>query len=135
MPRDATGAAGRPRTLRFALLLVFLEVLALAVAGVLLAVDAALGRVQDAGATMATAVFVVVLAALLAFAARGLWQLRRWGRGPVVTWQVLQFAIGLTQLGAAPLVGGLVAAVAALALGGLLAPASIAATAGDARSG
>ncbi|HEY0215688.1 MAG TPA: hypothetical protein VGC57_04790 [Cellulomonas sp.] len=48
-------------------------------------------------------VFLVLLAAgaalLLAAAARGLWQGRRWARSPVMTWQILLVVLAIGWLG------------------------------------
>lgn len=59
-----------------------------------------LGRAAVPGGTgVALAVFFLGVAALLALAARALHRGRRWGRGPVLTWQLLLLAIGVSQLG------------------------------------
>jgi hypothetical protein len=123
----------RPSSLIVALTAVGLEVLAIAAGGAVLLVDVVSGRVESVGSTLAMAAFAGLLAAILATAARALWQLRGWGRGPVMTWQVLQLAVGLSQLGSAPVAGGALVAVAVVALVGLLMPASVRAVAADAR--
>jgi hypothetical protein len=107
--------------------LVLVEVTAL-IAGALLLVASVVRGSDQVGTTLATAVFLAGLAGLLLAAARALARGRRWGRAPVVTWQLLQGAIGLTQAGTAPAVGVALVVAAALVLGGLLAPASVAAT-------
>lgn len=119
----------RPWPLVAALLGVLVEVAALAAAGVVLLAEVVLGRAASAASTAATGAFAVFVAVLLAAAARALWRGRRWGRGPLVTWQVLQAAVALSQIGSPWLVGGLVALAVAVVLG-LLSPASIAATSG-----
>ena len=131
MQNTAQAGPPRPLPLRFALALVTLEVLALLAIGAFLLVEVVSGHADDPAGAAATTGFAWLFASLLGLAARALWRLRRWGRGPVVTWQVLQLAVGASQFAAAPLLGGAVAAVAALALVGALAPASVAATAGS----
>lgn len=120
----------RPALLLVACGLVLLEALALvaaAVAGVVV-----LLRGADAPAV---AGFLVVLALgaalLLASAARALWGGRRWGRGPVLTAQVLLVVVAATLWGA----GAGPAAGAGVALGllvavAVLAPPVVRATAG-----
>ncbi len=111
--------------------MVHLEVLALVAGGGFLAAQVVLGRAEYTGQTLATALFAWLLALLLGLSGRALWRFRRWGRGPVVTWQLLQGVVGVAQLDVAPVLGGLVVALALVALVGLLAPASVAATAGE----
>lgn len=124
----------RPRLLVVALLVVHLEVLALVAAGGFLGAEVVLGRAESAGPTLATAAFAWVLALLLGLSSRALWRFKRWGRGPVVTWQLLQGAVGVAQFAAAPVLGVVFVVSALVALVGLLAPASIQATAGEAAS-
>lgn len=118
----------RPLLLVVACGLVLLEVLGLvlaAVAGVLTLV-----RGSDAPGV---AVFLVVLALgaalLLASAARGLWSGRRWGRGPVLTAQVLMVVVSATLWSAGAggrSAAGVVLGVAVAAT--VLAPPVVAAT-------
>jgi hypothetical protein len=117
--------------LTIALLVVHLEVLGLVAAGGFLAAEVALGRALYVGPSLATAVFAWLLAFLLGLSSRALWRLRRWGRGPVITWQLLQGAVAVAQFAVLPVVGGIAVALALVALVGLLAPASIQATAGE----
>lgn len=111
-----------------ALVVALVEVVALAAAAGALVVDVVAGNASEVAGTLGIAVFLLGLAALLGGATRALAHGRRWGRGPVVTWQLLQGAIGATQLAGAPLVGGALLGLAVVALLGLLAPASVAAT-------
>jgi hypothetical protein len=115
-----------------ALAVALVEVAALAAAAGVLVVAVVAGNVSEVAGTLGIAVFLLGLAALLGGAVRALAHGRRWGRGPVVTWQLLQGAIGATQLGTAPLVGGALLGLAVVALVGLLAPASVAATSASA---
>lgn len=132
--RQGGPAARRPILLQLALGLVLLEVLALAALSVLIVVDI-VSVLPDQRVTMISlAVALLGLAALVFVGARALWQGRRWGRGPVVTWQLLQLLIGVSALGADAWWGTVLpAVVAVVALVGLLAPASRAATDGRAQ--
>ncbi|WP_136519389.1 hypothetical protein [Cellulomonas telluris] len=118
----------RPALLVVACGLVLLEVLALVAA----AVSGLVVLVRGAQAP-AVAAFLVVLALaaalLLVAAARGLWAGRRWGRGPVLTAQVLLVVVSATLWQS----GGGAAAVAGVLLGllvgaAVLAPSVLAAT-------
>lgn len=133
---------GRPGLLVGALALVAVEVLALAVLSLLIVVgllssaddDALAAATADATTAVSLAVVLLGLGALLAVGARALWQGRRWGRGPVVTWQLLQFFIGISALGADTWWATILPAVVAVAvLIGVLAPTSRDATDGRAQ--
>lgn len=78
--------AARPVLLVVACALVGLEVVALVVAAVLGVV--ALVRGGTAGPVLFIVVLALGMAALLAGAARALWNGLRWGRGPVLTTQI-----------------------------------------------
>lgn len=122
---------GRPLLLRVALGLVLLEAVGLAAFGLWTFVELATAGFADAGMSIGVTVALVGFAALLVAAARALWLGRRWGRGPVVTWQLLQFAVGASAIGANPWWATYVPmAVALVVVAGLLAPASLAATRG-----
>ncbi|MFV0426946.1 MAG: hypothetical protein ACK5KU_07925 [Beutenbergiaceae bacterium] len=88
--------------------------------------------VDDAGQTglaVGLAVVLVVFGLLLIAGINALWHGRRWGRGPVLTWQLLQVALVLGAVGLAPAwaIGAIL--VMSLLVGvGLLHPASVAAT-------
>jgi hypothetical protein len=101
---------------------------ALAAGAVLLVADVLRGGVEQVGTTLAVAGFLAGLGCLLAAAGRALARGRRWGRGPALTWQLLQGAIGVTQVPTSPAVGAALVATAALVVAGLLAPSSLAAT-------
>lgn len=112
----AGGRRAVPAPLAGACLLVVLEAAALVVAAAVLVIDVVRGPVPSVVATLAMALFFVGFAAMLVGAARALWRGRRWGRGPVVTWQVLQAASvlalpGLGRLLVAVVVGASVAVV------------------------
>ncbi len=91
-----------PLVLRVGLLLVLVELAALAALAVSIAVEALGGGGPSVGPSLAMAVFFLGLAGLVAAAARALHAGRRWGRGPVLTWQLLVLAIGVSQAGLMP---------------------------------
>ncbi|MFH5823998.1 hypothetical protein [Georgenia sp. AZ-5] len=125
-PPSAPSGPGRvPVPLGAALLGVLLEVAALAAMAVAFLVDVVRGVPLDLASTVAMTVFFVGVAVVLGAAARALWRGRRWGRGPVVTWQILQLLSGVALGGALP--AYLVVALAVLAVGvvvGVLWPSS-----------
>lgn len=129
VPDAGPAASPRPRLLALAVAVVVLEVAALAVGGGVLVLDVVRGRVEYVGSTLGIALFAWVLAALLAGAARALARGRRWARGPVLTWQVLQGAVGFLQLPGMPWFAGALIGSALMVVVSLLAPASIEATA------
>ena len=115
----------RPRPSRLlagVIALVGLEALLLLVAAAVVLVELARSSAADPGAAAATALLAVLLAVLLLSCARGLRSGRRWARGPVMTWQVLQILVVLSgalagQLWlAAALVGASVFAAVVLVL-------------------
>lgn len=116
-----------PAALLGALLLVIVElgVLATLAGGMVLEVIG--GRTIDPLFTSITAAIFTALVVLLALAVRALHQGRRWGRGPVVTWQLLVLAIGISQ--AETLVWWLVVLLIVMPVAvvvGTLVPASVA---------
>ncbi|SFK55259.1 hypothetical protein [Cellulomonas sp. KH9] len=126
-PRQDQGA--RPALLAVACVLVLVEVIALLVAagaGVL-----ALTRGDDAGPVLFLVALALGAAALLAAAARGLWSGLRWGRGPVLTAQIMVVITAATWWGAGGGVRALVPLVVALAVVvGVLSPRVVAVTSG-----
>ncbi|MEE6296892.1 hypothetical protein [Georgenia wangjunii] len=120
MPENA---ARPPLVLRLALVLVLVEVGAMGALAVSLVVEALAGRAQQMGTTVAMAVFFLGLAVLLVGAIRALHAGRRWGRGPVLTWQLLLLAIGVSQFSLLATWVALVLVVVPVAVAaGLLAP-------------
>lgn len=118
----------RPALLVVACALVLLEALALVAAAVAGAVT--LARGSDAPAVAAfLGALALGAALLLASAARGLWSGRRWGRGPVLTAQVLLVVVSATLwsagAGARAAVGVVLGVVVAATV---LAPPVVAAT-------
>lgn len=103
------------------------QVAALAGFGITFLVDLARGVDLSVGAVLGMAAFALGTAALLLVCVRALWLHRRWARGPVITWQLLMVAVGLSQTALGPWMV-VVAALGAVTTVLLLLPASIAAT-------
>ncbi|MEW1646930.1 MULTISPECIES: hypothetical protein [unclassified Streptomyces] len=116
---DGPGAR-RPRRLTYAAVLVAVEGLALAVAGVWMLVLGLTGEPDDRQQAVTGGVTLVVLALLPLLAARGLLLLRGWSRGPAVITQVmaLPVAYNLLQADSVAIPAGIVLAV--LAVGALV---------------
>ncbi|MFD1507552.1 hypothetical protein FE374_12855 [Georgenia yuyongxinii] len=99
---DGPRSAAVPLPLRAALLAVVVEAAALVgLAGAFL-LDVLRGLVLNVGTTVAMAVFFLGLALVLVAAGRALWRGRRWGRGPVITWQLLQAVTAIAMTGVLP---------------------------------
>lgn len=118
---ETDGPGGRrPRRLTYAAVLVAVEGLALAVAGVWMLVLGLTGEPDDRQQAVTGGVTLVVLALLPLLAARGLLLLRGWSRGPAVITQVmaLPVAYNLLQADSVAIPAGIVLAV--LAVGALV---------------
>ncbi len=116
-----------PLPLLLALLLVLVEVGALVALAVGMLVEVLGGNAEGGVVTVVLAVLFAGICALLVAAARALHQRRRWGRGPLVTWQLLVLATGVSQSGVIP--GWVVALLVLLPLAvtvGILVPPSVA---------
>ncbi|MER7924949.1 MULTISPECIES: hypothetical protein [unclassified Streptomyces] len=118
---ETDGPGGpRPRRLTYAAVLVAVEGLALAVAGVWMLVLGLTGEPDDRQQAVTGGVTLVVLALLPLLAARGLLLLRGWSRGPAVITQVmaLPVAYNLLRADSVAIPAGIVLAV--LAIGALV---------------
>lgn len=88
--------AGDPLTVRRSAALtavvaaVGVEAVLLAGVAVFFVVEIFTADAGDVAAAAVTGLLALLLAGLLALCARGLWRRRRWPRGPVMTWQLLQ---------------------------------------------
>lgn len=136
-PGPATGpTTSRPP--RPALLVVACAVVLVQVAALVAAVVAglvALARGAEAGPALFLVVLALGAAALLAGAVRGLWRGRRWGRGPVLTFQILVVVTAATWWGSGGGLPALVPIVLALVVAvSLLTPRVVAATSGGGRA-
>lgn len=115
--------------LLIALVVAGLEAVVLVVVAVASVVSMVQDELDGAVVVIALAVVLLLFLALLLVGINALWHGRRWGRGPVLTWQLIQAAIAVGAVGEGPpwavypaLAASLVVAV------GLLLPASVAAT-------
>lgn len=99
---DASRSAVVPAPLRGALLVVVVEAAGLLGLAVAFLLDVLRGLVLDVGTTVAMAVFFLGLAVVLIAGGRALWRGRRWGRGPVITWQLLQAVMAIAVTGVLP---------------------------------
>ena len=116
--------------MRVGLALVLLEAVVLVVLGIAVVVASILDHGDLLGTNAGVLLVLVLIGGFLVLAVRGLWQGKRWGRGPVITWQLLQFAVAVTSWGVLQwwaLVPALVLPVVVTIC--LLLPASLAATA------
>lgn len=112
-----------------ALVLAGLEALLLVVAGVWSLVTMVQEGFTQVPLSIALALVLMLFALLLVVGMNALWKGRRWGRGPVLTWQLLQAAIALGVIGMSPAWVVYPAIGASVLVGvGLLLPASVAAT-------
>ena len=87
-------ATARPTVLAAAAALVLLEAAGLVAYAVVAAVQALRGDRSSALGALLLVVILLVWAAGLAVAARGLWQRARWARSPVVVSELLLLAVG-----------------------------------------
>lgn len=133
-PEPATEpATGRPpAALVVGVGIALLEALALLVVAAVYLVALAREGTVDIVFALLTAVLALGLAAGLAFSARALWRGSRWGRGPVITWQLLQVPLLQPAFGGPFTVGAVVGmAAAVVAVIALLLPSAQQVTSGD----
>lgn len=111
--------------------IVALEILGLIVAAIWMLVDRPDGVMSGWGYALTFGAVILMFAALLYFGLRALWKRMRWGRGPIVAWQLLQFFTAVTM---ADVIGKpaawAVGLVSLFAIVAILAPASLRATDG-----
>ncbi|GAA2927248.1 hypothetical protein GCM10020221_24020 [Streptomyces thioluteus] len=109
-------AGERPARLTAAAVLTGLEGAALAAGGVYMLVMGLLGKPDSPQQAELGGLTVLALALLPLLAARGLWQRRRWSRGPALITQLMAFPVAWTLFSTG---GGMVAAGVLLALAAL----------------
>lgn len=116
-PAPEETAGPRPRRLTYAAVLTALEGLGLAVGGVWVLVLGLTGDPDDRGQAVTLGITLVVLALLPLLAARGLFALRSWSRGPSVITQILALpvAYSLLQADSIAIPVGIALAAAAIA--------------------
>ncbi|HEY5516093.1 MAG TPA: hypothetical protein VIK12_07795 [Pengzhenrongella sp.] len=121
----------RPAVLAVVCLAVLVQASLLIGLGIAWVTDLLRGASQVPGATVFLVLFAVGAAAVLIAAVRGLWRGRRWGRSPVITWQLLLVVMGIGWLRAEPSVWAVAVLASAVVAGvGLFVPRVVAATAG-----
>ncbi|WP_156251881.1 hypothetical protein [Pseudactinotalea terrae] len=115
--------------LLIALVVAGLEGLVLVAAAVWSIASTVRAGFDNAAVAIALSVFMLLFVGLLVLGIHALWLGRRWGRGPVLTWQLIQAAIAFSVIGKAPGWALYPMIVASIVVGvGLLLPASVAAT-------
>jgi hypothetical protein len=92
----------RPRSLELAAALVALQALSLAVWGLTELIRALAGHPNDRGTAVLLGAVVLVYAAGVGFAARGLWVMRRWSQTPSYLVSFFAVVIGIGQLHTVP---------------------------------
>lgn len=86
-----------PAALLVALLLLLVEVGALLALTVGMLLEVVRGQSTGGAVTAVLAAMFIGLCAVLVAAGRALYRRHRWGRGPVVTWQLLLLATAVSQ--------------------------------------
>src|SRR5690625_1804123 len=124
----------RPPLLWLGFILVALEIAAMVVAAVWMFIDRPDGAMSSVGYALTFAAVLAAFALLLFLGLRALWNGMRWGRGPVVAWQLLQFftAVTMSDVIGKPAAWA-VGVLSLIAVVCFLAPASLAATSGTVR--
>jgi len=126
-----TSAVGpRPVLLWIALILIALEIVGLFAGGIWMIIDRPDGAMGGWGYAVTFAAVLFLFAFLLILGVRALWNGMRWGRGPVVAWQLLQFftAVTMSDVTGKP-AAWIVTVLSLVGIVGLLAPTSRAVTA------
>ncbi|MGW1267961.1 hypothetical protein [Streptomyces sp. NPDC002491] len=116
-PAAPETAEPRPRRLTYAAALAALEGLALVVGGIWMLVLGISADPDDRQQAVTGGITLIVLALLPLLAARGLWGLRSWSRGPAVITQImaLPVAYNLLQAESMAIPAGIALAVVAVA--------------------
>lgn len=112
-PATPAQTGRRPARLTAAAALTALQGVALVISGVYLLVMGLLGKPDSPRQAEMAGLTVLALAVLPLAAARGLWLLRRWSRGPAMITQLMALPVAWTLYNAG---GALIAAAVALAL-------------------
>jgi hypothetical protein len=106
----------RPPRLTAAAVLAALEGLVLVAAGGYLSVQGLVGNAGDVSSAVTGGLTMIVLALLPLLAARGLFKLRRWSRGPAIITQIMALPVAwqLLQTDSIAIPGGIALAVVAV---------------------
>ncbi|MFD9816839.1 hypothetical protein [Streptomyces sp. NPDC059080] len=112
----------RPARLSAAAVLTAVEGVTVAALGLFLLIEGVTGSPDSPQQAVTGAVTVLALAVLPLVAARGLWLLRRWSRGPSMITQIVALPVAWTLIngGGALIAAGVALAVAAFVVLGLL---------------
>lgn len=116
----APAAGERPRRLTYAAALAALEGIALVAAGGWILALGLAGSPDDRQQAVTGGITLLVLALLPLLAARGLWQTRRWSRGPAVITQILALPVAYNLLQAESVAIGAGIALAAVSVTALV---------------
>ncbi|UFU05529.1 hypothetical protein [Ruania halotolerans] len=128
VPDSPTGSL--PRPLRIALLIAALEAVVLVLVGVFGVVSSLQTGGLMLGTNIGMLVILMLFGAFLVTAVRALHHGRRWGRAPVITWQLIQIAVLISSFSNLPwwlTVPGIAAGIVVTIC--VVLPASLAATA------
>lgn len=128
-PTPITAGGPRRPLLKIAFVLLAVEVVGLVVGAIWLLIDRPDGAMSSWGYALTMGAVLLAFAFLLVIGGRALWHGKRWGRGPVITWQILQIFTALTVfdiVGMAWTWAGALTGIVAMI--GFLAPSSIAVT-------
>lgn len=119
----------RPASLLIGLMGTAVEILGLIIGAIWMLIDELAREALPFGAAMA--VTLLLFAALLALGWRALWRGMRWGRGPIITWQLLQGITAVTMWDLLSIAVSIaVAALSVIVMIALLTPRSLAAAEG-----
>lgn len=122
-------AAPRPPLLQVAFVLLGIEIAGLAGAALWVLVDRPEGVMGGWGYAITMSAVILMFAGLLFFGGRALWAGMRWGRGPVISWQLLQFVTAVTMSELITPAGSWAVALVSIAVtAGFLSPAALAVT-------
>lgn len=111
-----------PRTVTIALAVVGIEVVALLLVAAFLVGLLAQNADTERGVTVATLVFSVLMVGGLTTGGFAILRGRRWGRAPLVTWQLLQLFVAAPALSTAWPIGAALVALSVVGLATLLSP-------------
>jgi Kef-type K+ transport system membrane component KefB len=88
----------RPRSLQIAAVLVAVQALALGIWGAVELIRSLVGHPSDRGTAILLGVVVLIYAAGVLVAARGLWRVRRWAQTPTYMVSFFAVVVGIGQL-------------------------------------
>ncbi|HEX5534915.1 MAG TPA: hypothetical protein VFX33_14340 [Actinomycetales bacterium] len=125
-PSETSSFRGRSTPLRAVVAAVLLEALVLVGVAVFFVVEIFVAQPADAVAAAVIAVLALLLGGFLGLCARALWRGNRWGRSPVITWQLLMvLGVVPSLMGERWYVAAPLLALCLVAGGGLLLPAVV----------